>query len=289
MKCKPLMGLLLLSSAAVVHASPTIVAHRGGTGDAPENTLAAIGKALENKADAIWITVQLSKDGVPVLYRPADLKALTNATGPVSTYTAAQLNKLDAGYSFGKPDFPYRNKGNGIPTLESVLKKWPETFFFIDIKSPDAAADKMAAALEAVLKKTRSLSRTRVYSTDEKYLHALPADIARFASRDATRTTLANITMNHQCSIPVNEKSDRWYGLELKREVDVVEKFTLGEGHSRAILSWDKEAMDCFRAAGGAHIILFGVNMPEDFQKASELGADGVLVDSPAAFKNRQR
>ena len=46
---------------------------RGGTGDAPENTLPAIKLALENNAEAIWVTVQLSRDGVPVLYRSSDL------------------------------------------------------------------------------------------------------------------------------------------------------------------------------------------------------------------------
>ncbi|HDU8690889.1 TPA: glycerophosphodiester phosphodiesterase, partial [Morganella morganii subsp. morganii] len=44
------------------HAAPQIIAHRAATADAPENTLYAIDKALSNKADAIWITLQLSKD-----------------------------------------------------------------------------------------------------------------------------------------------------------------------------------------------------------------------------------
>jgi glycerophosphoryl diester phosphodiesterase len=82
--------------AASVDASktalPRIVAHRGGTGDAPENTLEAIRLALKHHADAMWLTVQLSKDGVPVLYRPADLAALTDAKGPVSARTAGLCN-----------------------------------------------------------------------------------------------------------------------------------------------------------------------------------------------------
>lgn len=52
---------------------PLIVAHRGGTADFPENTLPAIDNALRNNVDMLWLTVQLSKDDVPVLYRPADL------------------------------------------------------------------------------------------------------------------------------------------------------------------------------------------------------------------------
>ncbi|WP_274517998.1 glycerophosphodiester phosphodiesterase family protein, partial [Yersinia pestis] len=79
-----IMTSLLLSSTftAIAHSSPLpapqIIAHRAGTADAPENTFPAISKALANGADAIWITLQLSKDNIPVLYRPSDLKELTN-------------------------------------------------------------------------------------------------------------------------------------------------------------------------------------------------------------------
>ncbi|HEI8822635.1 TPA: glycerophosphodiester phosphodiesterase, partial [Serratia marcescens] len=68
------LSLSALAASAAGHA-PAIVAHRGGTADAPENTRIAIETALKNGADAIWITLQESKDGVIVLYRPSDLKA----------------------------------------------------------------------------------------------------------------------------------------------------------------------------------------------------------------------
>ncbi len=50
----------------------------------------------------------------------------------------------------------------------------------------------------------------------------------------------------------------------------------------------DKEAMDCFRSQGKAHIIFFGINSAEDYRTAKELGADGVMVDSPAQAKSWQ-
>lgn len=275
-------------AAPVAHA-PQIIAHRGGTADAPENTIPAIKLALENGADAIWITVQLSKDGVPVLYRPSDLKTLTNQQGPVSQYTAAELASMDAGWAFGAGEsHPYRGKNIGIPTLESVLKTFPKTTFYIDIKTPDAAPDQMAAALDKVLQETHSLARTRIYSTDAKYLEALPATLPRFESRDVTRTALANITMAHECQIKPEKKS-RWYALEMKRDVEVVEKYTLGEARSKATLEWDKEAMDCFRSHGEAHIILIGINNQADYQQAKKLGANGVVVNSPADFKKIPR
>lgn len=118
---------------AVVARSPQIIAHRGGTGDAPENTEYAIQKAINNGADAIWITLQFSKDGEIVLYRPTELSALTNLKGQVSAYSVHELKKADAAHKFSPPGYPLRGKGITIPTLDEVLKKWPTTFFTLTL------------------------------------------------------------------------------------------------------------------------------------------------------------
>ncbi|MEX0575973.1 glycerophosphodiester phosphodiesterase family protein, partial [Enterobacter cloacae subsp. cloacae] len=115
---RKILALSLLLVTGTSFAGPQIVAHRGGTADAPENTVQAIKLALENQAQAVWITVQLSKDGVPVLYRPSDLKALTNKTGKISDYTLAELSAVDAGWSWGGETHPWRGKGVTIPTLK---------------------------------------------------------------------------------------------------------------------------------------------------------------------------
>ena len=276
-------------------AAPLRIAHRGGTGDAPENTVTAIRAALANCVDAVWVTVQLSRDGVPVLYRPATLDALTNASGPVSAQTAAQLAQLDAGWktgnsagnSAGGAATPWRGRGIGIPTLEAVLRGFPETVFFIDLKSPDAPPNEMAQALAGVLQATASLTRTRVYSTDERYLGALPAQVKRFESRDLTRSVLAQSALAHRCELPPAKDADRerWFGLEMKRDVEVVEKYTLGEARSRAQLVWDQEAIDCFRRQGPVHIVLFDINSEADYRQAKTLGADAVMINSPAQFR----
>ncbi|MFI0487838.1 MAG: glycerophosphodiester phosphodiesterase family protein [Yersinia sp. (in: enterobacteria)] len=302
-----IMATLLLTATFVVNAqsvtllAPQIIAHRAGTADAPENTLPAINKALSNGAEAIWITLQLSKDNIPVLYRPSNLNVLTDKSGAVSGYTAQQLAKVDASVAFNKKHNiqPETDSHIGIPTLDEVLKKYPDTTFYLDIKSPDANPEIFAKALQKTLstsgkgEKSR-FARTRVYSTDDNYLNALDKvnasrdathKIQRFESRNLTRTQLANITMDHKCELPTDNK-ERWYGLELHRKVKVVEEYTLGTGSSDAVLSWDKEAMDCFRKNSNAHIIFFGINTPEDYEKAKELQANGVMVDSPALFKN---
>ncbi|HFF8524906.1 TPA: glycerophosphodiester phosphodiesterase family protein [Providencia rettgeri] len=281
--------VLLLASQTAFALSPKIVAHRAGTADAPENTIYAIDLAKENKADAIWLTVQLSQDNQLVLYRPSDLDSLTDKKGNVSAYTAEQLSKINAGYQFSKKhnqQLPLQK--TTINTLETILQKYPDTTFYIDLKSPDANPDVQAKAILALLNKTNTFNQVRFYSTNDEFLIALKslsAKIPLFESRDETRTMLANIVMNHQCSVENDTTKTRWYGFELHRKVEVVEKYTLGEARSPATLSWDKEAINCFRKNGNAYIIVFGVNTDNDYQLAKEIGVDAVMVDSPKAFK----
>src|SRR5260364_211661 len=97
-QCTLMLLMTALSARAAIkkshtpndHASkalPLMIAHRAGTKDYPENTLLAINEALKNGADLIWVTVQLSKGGIPVLYQPADLSAWTEANGAVADKT----------------------------------------------------------------------------------------------------------------------------------------------------------------------------------------------------------
>ena len=283
------IGLLLLVSQSASALMPQIVAHRAGTADAPENTLYAIEQAKSNKADAIWLTVQLSKDNQLVLYRPSDLDALTDKSGVVSDYSAKQLSQINAAYKFNqKNNQQLPAAKTTIVTLEEVLKKYPDTIFYIDLKSPDADPNTQAQAILALLNKTNTFNQVRFYSTNDAFLKALKplsTQLQLFESRDETRTMLANSVMSHQCTLENDKSATRWYGFELHRKVEVVEKYTLGEARSPATLSWDKEAIDCFRKNGNAYIIVFGVNSDSDYQLAKEIGADAVMVDSPKAFK----
>ncbi|WP_369310110.1 glycerophosphodiester phosphodiesterase family protein [Providencia rettgeri] len=295
-----LIGLLLLVAQnsfafTTQMTSPQIVAHRAGTADAPENTLYAIDLAKKNKADAIWLTAQLSQDNQLVLYRPSDLDSLTDKKGLVSAYTAEQLSHINAAYQFNqKNNQQLPTATTTIRTLETVLKKYPDTVFYIDLKSPDANPKIQAKAILALLEKTNAFNQVRFYSTNTEFLTALnqlSPKIQTFESRDKTRTILANSVMSHQCSISdakpthkANNPTVRWYGFELHRKVEIVEKYTLGEARSPATLSWDKAAIDCFKRDGDAYIIVFGVNNQSDYQLAKEIGADAVMVDSPKAF-----
>lgn len=93
------------------------MAHRGWSGLAPENTLSAIKLALEEpKIHAIEIDIQMTKDGVPVVFHDKVLDRTTNGTGALKNKTLAELKALDAGSWFSESFADEK-----IPTLEEVL------------------------------------------------------------------------------------------------------------------------------------------------------------------------
>jgi len=75
---------------------PLVVAHRGGAGLAPENTLCACARALQLGVDAIEVDVRLTRDGAPWVLHDATLDRTSTGHGPLAQYSAARLAHLDA-------------------------------------------------------------------------------------------------------------------------------------------------------------------------------------------------
>jgi glycerophosphoryl diester phosphodiesterase len=97
---------------------PEIIAHRGFSARAPENTLAALDKALAAGADAVEFDIQPAACGTPVLFHDPMLGRTTNGVGPVNRRPLGLLKALDAGSWFG-PEF----KEERIPTQEEALER----------------------------------------------------------------------------------------------------------------------------------------------------------------------
>jgi glycerophosphoryl diester phosphodiesterase len=95
----------------------TLIAHRGASGHAPENTLIAVRRAMEMRAEMVEVDILLSKDGIPVLLHDPSLDRTTNGTGFVTDYTLEELKRLDAGSWFGE-----QFVGERIPTVDELLE-----------------------------------------------------------------------------------------------------------------------------------------------------------------------
>jgi glycerophosphoryl diester phosphodiesterase len=271
-----------------MRAAPLVIAHRGGTGDAPENTLAVIHEALANHADAIWLTVQLSRDGVPVLYHDTDLATLTDARGPVASKLASELAHVNAAWQFKTKDaaggevYPYRAHPVGIPTLAQALAAIPSNVpVMLDMKALPAAPQ--AAAVARVLDEANAWDRVLLYSTEASYQQAFSAwpRARMFDSRDATRDRLATVALARTCLKP--PPAGTWAAFEWRRHLDLTERFTLGVARSPVddAQLWSPEAVQCFRTNPGVHIVAIAVNNEADYRAAACAGVDAVLSDSP--------
>jgi glycerophosphoryl diester phosphodiesterase len=120
-----------------------VIAHRGASGLAPENTLDAFDLAAKAGADAFELDVRLSRDGAAVVIHDATLDRTTDRTGPVRGQTVADLRMADAGYHFttdGGRTFPFRGSGARIPTLGEVLWTFPGMPMLIEVKEPEVQA-----------------------------------------------------------------------------------------------------------------------------------------------------
>lgn len=153
---------------------PLVLAHRGGMGLWPENTLHAFREALALGVDVLEMDARLSADGRLVAFHDARLERTTDGEGPVGHHTLAELARLDAGHDFsrdGGRSFPYRGRGLRIPAIAEVLGDLPEARMSIELKDDDPAA---AEALCARLTEHAAGERVLVAS-----FHQTPMDAFR--------------------------------------------------------------------------------------------------------------
>ncbi|MGH7511756.1 MAG: glycerophosphodiester phosphodiesterase [Gemmatimonadales bacterium] len=117
-----------------------VIAHRGASTYAPENTLAAFELAVSQGADAFELDVRLTRDGAAVVIHDDTLDRTTDLSGPVRARTLAELRLADAGHRLspdGGHSFPFRHKDVRIPTLAEVLWAFPAMPVMIEVKEPE--------------------------------------------------------------------------------------------------------------------------------------------------------
>ncbi|KHO62245.1 MULTISPECIES: glycerophosphodiester phosphodiesterase [Thermoanaerobacter] len=108
---------------------PLVIAHRGDSRNAPENTLASFKRALEMGADGIELDVQLTKDGQLVVIHDERVDRTTDGIGFVKDFTLKELKRLDAGIKFDK-----KFAGERIPTLYEVFELIGHKNFIVNIE-----------------------------------------------------------------------------------------------------------------------------------------------------------
>lgn len=116
-----------------------VIAHRGGAGERPENTMIAFQHAVDIGVDALEMDVHSSSDGVLVVIHDDTVDRTTNGSGRVSDLPFAELQALDAGYNWSPAEtesveYPFRGGDAKIPAFEEVLTAFPDMRMVIEIK-----------------------------------------------------------------------------------------------------------------------------------------------------------
>ena len=232
-----------------------VIAHRGASGTAPENTLPAFRRAEELGADMIELDVQLTRDGHPVVIHDRTLDRTTSGRGAVRRRTLKEISGLDAGAWFGRAFADTR-----VPTLDQVFAT---VAIPINVELKAAGDDRLERRVLDTVTRAGALERVIFSSFDAASLARL-----RALSGDADLAVL-------------------WAGRSVARAIALAGRVGARSLHlrtSRGVTS----AIAAGHAAGLA-VRVWTVNAPAEFARLTDAGADGVFTDYPERFLQNSR
>lgn len=230
-----------------------VVGHRGASGHAPENTLAAFRRAVELGAAFIETDLHLSRDARLVCVHDATLERTTNGKGTVKELTLAQLRELDAGAWYG-PEFA----GERIPTLEEVLAfaREKDIVFFLEVKYE--AAWGIEHGLVAALRSAQEAARAVILSFSRGVLR----NVRRLDN--TLMTGLLFDAMPKGGPDAIIERALEIGARQLAPRGDLVTPELLERAHHSDL-----------------QVACWTVNEPDKMRQLIEAGVDGIMTDFP--------
>ena len=227
-----------------------VIAHRGASGHAPENTLAAFKRATALGATFIETDLQLSRDARFVAIHDDTVNRTTNGQGKVHDLSLADLRKLDAGSWFGS-EFT----GERIPTLEEILEfsKKHDVVFYLELK-PGGSWGGEHALIGALRQSSEEIARTVVISFDAGILAAL---------RRIEPTLMTGLLFDGQIDRPL-ERALEVGARQLAVRGDLVTPVMLAEARKKDL-----------------QVVCWTVNQPAHMRLLIQAGVDGIMSDYP--------
>ncbi|MGD2079452.1 MAG: glycerophosphodiester phosphodiesterase, partial [Chloroflexota bacterium] len=116
---------------------PWVIAHQGGDGLWPGDTMFAFENAADLNVDVLEMDMHSTADDVLVIMHDDTVDRTTDGSGEINNLTLAQLKELDAGYNWSDDEgqsYPYRGQGITVPTLDEVFSAFPDKYLNIEIK-----------------------------------------------------------------------------------------------------------------------------------------------------------
>ncbi len=232
---------------------PTLIAHRGASAHAPENTLAAFELALKHNADAIELDAKLTADGHVIVIHDQTVERTTDGEGRVGSLTLEALKELDAGSFF---DIAF--KGERLPTLDEVFAAVGQrTIINVELTNYASLTDDLPGKVCELVKRHRLESRVLFSSFNplaliraHRRLPQVPIGLLAFpGSKGALARSWLGSIIPHQTLNP-----------ELG---DVTPRLIERVHHS------------------GRRVFVYTVNQPADMRRLFDAGVDGIFTDDP--------
>lgn len=238
----------------LTHLNLEIIAHRGFSAVAPENTLAAFNAAIQNNADSVEFDVQLSADKVPIIFHDVTLDRLTGTSGKVQEKTLAELQTCDVGLWFSE-----RYRGEKIPSLKEALAtlKNFKKFLYFDVKPHCDWSDLEVEDLVKLLRTEGILDRCIITSFSHQFL-------------DQIQQSSPDLKIGH---IVANEEN---FITQLDQAVVAGHKVISSQ--YRILLN--NPALIEQSRSQGIDLVAWTVDSREDFQKLVDLGIVRIITNS---------
>ena len=244
---------------------PRIFAHRGSSGNAPENTMPSFELAVEQGTDILEMDVHATKDGHIVVMHDHVLDRTTNGTGPIPDVTLDELKKLDAGCKYspdGGKTFPYRGKGITVPTLREVAERFPDIPFNIEIKECETPNERTAYD---ILKELGHAEITFLAAEKDSMIERVRAVDAGLPTNLCGTEVLEFL----QCLFQNN-----WEGYTPPGSALQIPE------HYEGMPVLTPELLEASRRLG-IEVHIWTVNDEADMRRLLEMGVDGIMTDYP--------
>ena len=262
------IGLAAVPASAAPDAAVDVVAHRGSSGAAPENTLAAVRLAIAQKSDVVENDIQRTSDGELVimhdttLARTTDVEQLFPARAPwnVRDFTLAEIKQLDAGSWFA-PEFA----GERVPTLaEWVDAVGQQAGMLLEPKAPE-----LYPGIEADL---------------DKELRSLPAFERALKADRVVVQSFNHLWLRAYQDLAPDVPVGLLYGTK-PSELDIAAASTWAEQVNPALGAIDRATVERVHAHG-MEIHVWTVNAGSDMRRAITWGVDGVITNYPQVLRD---
>jgi glycerophosphoryl diester phosphodiesterase len=225
------------------------IAHRGASGYAPENTLAAFRRAVAQGASFIETDLHLTRDAHFVAIHDENVERTTNGRGPIQNMTLAEARRLDAGSWFAS-EFA----GERIPTLDDVLEfaRKNDIVFYLELKPSGFWGGEHA--LISQLRNSAEIARSVIISFDPVILASL---------RKIEPTLMTGLLHDGNIADPF-EKAAEIGARQLAVRADLMTPNFLQKARSVDL-----------------QVVCWTVNSPAHMRLLISAGVDGIMSDYP--------